>query len=598
MIGILLDFIFSPAVRVWNLRILLLGVAYQLYDDTFRITDQGVVNASSVFPGIPLLCLLLVHHLAGVIPWTLSLGLALVDLVLVVFEFVAETILTYRHLSGMLHNNTLTELVAELSMSGTIALACRQLIPVQLALTIMFRIATFPRLKAGFGRRQSMFLKGCASTNPPYTPWRILIGRSIARPLVRGEARLIIWFRGILIAAIAVAVPLLGVYFIVVVPAESQVYTKLIQSRQQGPQGKANITMSLSSAPDWLASSAETVPRVPTVFGTITRFARQNGTGTQQSVCSQGSGEADNLTVMPMTFNCEAAGIVNQECSHANSIGSFPWNEVINIVISLQVPEDSAIRVTFGAETLGTLLFPRAQLVGEFSWSRRDQITSLGIRSAVSTIFSAQISSLQTVFSNSSKGDLATLTLYQTSPDALRLHQDTVDVTFLTGMSTFGGFWTFLNGVFALFFGAHVLYFMFGRKPLSALGILHIFQRGALVRRWYDDFPAIQTEGGLPGSQSAGIVAFIRERLVDLEEDPRLVENEKLDEKGKGGEREGERDFEAQIPEAEETQKVSSVDERMGTRPRSTAGKRGYILDEISPLAGSRTTRNSIDSFE
>jgi hypothetical protein len=32
----------------------------------------------------------------------------------------------------------------------------------------------------------------------------------------------------------------------------------------------------------------------------------------------------------------------------------------------------------------------------------------------------------------------------------------------MTGIATFGGFWTFLNGVFALFFGANILYFLFG----------------------------------------------------------------------------------------------------------------------------------------
>jgi hypothetical protein len=63
-----------------------------------------------------------------------------------------------------------------------------------------------------------------------------------------------------------------------------------------------------------------------------------------------------------------------------------------------------------------------------------------------------------------------------------------------------------------------------GRRPLSALGVAHVFQRRTLVRQWQDDFPAIHTEGGQPGSDSAGIVAFIRERLVDLGEDPRSSE--------------------------------------------------------------------------
>ncbi|KAJ7355982.1 hypothetical protein DFH08DRAFT_933729 [Mycena albidolilacea] len=93
------------------------------------------------------------------------------------------------------------------------------------------------------------------------------------------------------------------------------------------------------------------------------------------------------------------------------------------------------------------------------------------------------------------------------------------------------GFWTFLNGTFTLFLGANVVYFLFGKRdclrkltgqrPLSALGVVHLLQRRALVRKWHEDFPAIYTEGGLPGSENAGIVAFVRERLVDLSDDPR-----------------------------------------------------------------------------
>ncbi|KAJ7208617.1 hypothetical protein GGX14DRAFT_566833 [Mycena pura] len=58
-------------------------------------------------------------------------------------------------------------------------------------------------------------------------------------------------------------------------------------------------------------------------------------------------------------------------------------------------------------------------------------------------------------------------------------------------------------------------------RPLSALGVVHLFQRRSLSRQWNEDFPALRTEGGLPGSESAGIVAFIRERLVAVGDDPR-----------------------------------------------------------------------------
>jgi hypothetical protein len=50
---------------------------------------------------------------------------------------------------------------------------------------------------------------------------------------------------------------------------------------------------------------------------------------------------------------------------------------------------------------------------------------------------------------------------------------------------------------------------------------VHIFQRRSLVSQWNEDFPTLHSEGGLPGSESAGIVAFIRERLVDVGDDPK-----------------------------------------------------------------------------
>jgi hypothetical protein len=54
-------------------------------------------------------------------------------------------------------------------------------------------------------------------------------------------------------------------------------------------------------------------------------------------------------------------------------------------------------------------------------------------------------------------------------------------------------------------------------RPFSALGIIHIFQKRKLIQNWNDDFPLLHTEGGLPGSESAGIVAFLRERLLDVD---------------------------------------------------------------------------------
>lgn len=116
-----------------------------------------------------------------------------------------------------------------------------------------------------------------------------------------------------------------------------------------------------------------------------------------------------------------------------------------------------------------------------------------------------------------------------------------------------------------------------GRRPLSALGLVHVFQRRHLVRRWHEDFPLIHSEGGLPGSDSAGIVAFIRERLVDLGDVPLATSNdqpvvEPLVPKDEG------------LDEAGDTANGSIPGGQKSSRrlcSTSTQKEAGYILDEI-----------------
>ncbi|KAJ6582887.1 hypothetical protein DFH09DRAFT_1275309 [Mycena vulgaris] len=97
-----------------------------------------------------------------------------------------------------------------------------------------------------------------------------------------------------------------------------------------------------------------------------------------------------------------------------------------------------------------------------------------------------------------------------------KIVQDYTYASVLAGFANFGGFWTFVDGTFVLFFGANLVYFIFGMRPLSPLGFVHYFQRAALMDKWHEDFPKLRTEGGSRGSPSAGVVAFLRERLVDV----------------------------------------------------------------------------------
>ncbi|KAF8172586.1 hypothetical protein K438DRAFT_1772628 [Mycena galopus ATCC 62051] len=120
-------------------------------------------------------------------------------------------------------------------------------------------------------------------------------------------------------------------------------------------------------------------------------------------------------------------------------------------------------------------------------------------------------------------------------------------------------------------------------RPLSALGVVHLFQRHALVRTWHEDFPAIYTEGGLPGSENAGIVAFIRERLVNVDEDPR-VSSQESDETEAQEPATGSSSL--KIPIDEEQHNPRDGYDGITDASRQTPSYRplGYILDEIPLL--------------
>ncbi|KAJ7642368.1 hypothetical protein DFH06DRAFT_608098 [Mycena polygramma] len=165
---------------------------------------------------------------------------------------------------------------------------------------------------------------------------------------------------------------------------------------------------------------------------------------------------------------------------------------------------------------------PRSHMLAYLTWTSRQIYTTpssrlLGPFTRLRTVTNMEVSMVLNTENWEPPSALSsTLVLVQREPYITRFFQDSA-ATPLDGISAFGGAWTFLNGAFLLLFGANIMYFAFGRRPLSALGIAHLCQRRDLTRQWHEDFPALQTEGGQPGSESAGIVAFIRERLLDIE---------------------------------------------------------------------------------
>ncbi|KAJ7705653.1 hypothetical protein B0H16DRAFT_1827195 [Mycena metata] len=378
-----------------------------------------------------------------------------------------------------------------------------------------FRIATIAVSPEPFFHQRLTFLGGCAPAHPPYTPTRILLNRSIARPLVRGESQPILFVRACIIWCIGLGVPIFAIYSIVLMPVTTKIYSKYVSPFQLNdfafdyPPGNASILVTPLSTSGNIADATSYNIQV-----------RSNDFWGENS---------SNCEVLPQDSR---TGVLIQ-CAR-------PWSEIYNMSISLSFPPGTdGLKVVpvqgavtrpnnldllgewldnFGNTLDGVPLFGGSNLVATFTWTRRSMIVGKGwsiLPPPTAAVYTAAINGFQSL-PGGVTSDLtrATLTLFQTAPYATRQFVDAADITVLNGIATFGGFWTFLNGAFALFFGANVLYFAFGRRPLSALGLVHVFQRRRLKRQWDEDFPAIHTEGGLPGSESAGIVAFIRERLA------------------------------------------------------------------------------------
>ncbi|KAJ7810725.1 hypothetical protein B0H13DRAFT_2475910 [Mycena leptocephala] len=315
--------------------------------------------------------------------------------------------------------------------------------------------------------------------------------------------------RALILSCVVIGIPAFGVYSIILVPRRAKTYTRsvspapVLPDELFYPTGNATIVLSF-----------------------LTGTASITGSNTQAYVTVE-EGGGWSWQRKSANFNC-TVGIQNVytfvECPQQ-------WADVTSVTIQISIPPDGG--GIWAKPIQGDLSLELKQLVeyldskrgapilagsrsfGAINWTQRNILSQLrwGISSGPTImLFTAEVYGLQQYPSSEVSGsNITTLTLLQMDGAVTQILQDTVDDTLLSGISVFGGFWTFVNGSFMLFFG---------RRPLSALGVAHIFQRGALRRRWEEDFPAIHTEGGLPGSAAAGIVAFVRERLVDAGDSP------------------------------------------------------------------------------
>ncbi|KAJ7182957.1 hypothetical protein C8R43DRAFT_941043 [Mycena crocata] len=457
--------------------------------------------------------------------WPLPL-LAVIDIALVAIEIGVTSLLQYWHYKS--HYG--------ISEGGPGPYFIPQ--SMTLAISAVFRLETMATSKIRIWRQRFDLLGFCKQVHPSYTPLSTFLTASIVRPLVRGESRRVIFIRAVFLSCIVVGVPAFGIYTIIFAPLQAQLYIRTsmltgpADSRAMLRHEDAGIYITpLKYLADGFSDAA---------IADIKVAAWSAGSSTVKQNCSVG-----RVAWVPGAHPVAHCPMFDE----TNALTNKTWFGLLyNISIVIPIPPDmDALYIRAGGYFAGSpppnyldylqpiFLVRGARLIALIAWTQRELITHShwGISTPRITVFTSEVVSLYPDPRPSPYGplpsDTAAVTFFQFNHGfATKPMQDTVDETPLSGVSTFGGFWTFLNGAFAVLFGANVMYFVFGRRPLSALGAIHIFQRDALVRRWHEDFPAVHTEGGTPGSESAGIVAFIRERVVDLGDDPGHVDEGEL----------------------------------------------------------------------
>ncbi|KAJ7258315.1 hypothetical protein C8J57DRAFT_1645492 [Mycena rebaudengoi] len=368
-----------------------------------------------------------------------------------------------------------------------------------LGLSLIFRISTLAK-KCELG-----FLGGCTAVNPAYTPGAILLNRSLLRPLVRHSIWIIL-LRALMLSCLGIIFPAFAIYFVFLQPAQSAVYLKRyvtgneLGSYESPPRGHVSFYV----VRQHMSSSGFQLLNIASIQSTTmkNRFSPEsiviNVTATlgfhstQASVCP--IGEVQGYVDHWFEFN-----------------GPFEWRE-LNIFIQFSfvfsphqgrdvtIDDDGGL-IFHNRKILPTLLLVKSHQFSMMSWTVTRVTSEL--------IYLPQITNVQqdtALQIPDSTPNLATFRIATLNSSISDYSEEVSDASVLSGFSNVGGFWTFMNGTFALFFGANIMYFAFARRPLSALGIAHVFQSSALIRRWHEAFSALRTEGGLPGSESAGIV--------------------------------------------------------------------------------------------
>ncbi|KAF9440404.1 hypothetical protein P691DRAFT_767809 [Macrolepiota fuliginosa MF-IS2] len=163
--------------------------------------------------------------------------------------------------------------------------------------------------------------------------------------------------------------------------------------------------------------------------------------------------------------------------------------------------------------TAPTVIFPGSHLQGSASFAMQDRFSdkmagALGI-TRYRRFVVANINSLypDTISPIAPDPNTVSLRLSFAYAAGLLVEQQYYEKTVLTGFALLGGVWTFISGIFAAIFGSTLFLVIFGIKPLSVYGLVHLFRKTSLV----DGMKVEKEEGD-------HIVAMIKAHLLDVDD--------------------------------------------------------------------------------
>ncbi|KAJ7199979.1 hypothetical protein GGX14DRAFT_544968 [Mycena pura] len=317
---------------------------------------------------------------------------------------------------------------------------------------IMFSAFIYARRAGSAPRAQTFdFFVGCKSVQPEYTPLETLFGRSASR----GESRAIVCARAIIVLCLCLVIPGFGAYMVLVVPITAQTFTR-----------------DLKTSHAW--------------HGTKPQYSNKPENITILTFFDNSYQEYPDITISITTAN------VTQYCAVDGGVAGCPFSWSVlpaeGLVVSANFTEKWAILYIKAGEgnpqdvddySEPIPLAAGAHLVAILSQTQRliFSVTALdlfGFTTPTRAIILRPTLLLQEDRQPPNSG-------------ANTVVQDYTDASILNGIATFGGFWTFMDGAFAILFGANILSFLY----------------------------AFRTEGGQPGTENAGIIAFMRERFVE-----------------------------------------------------------------------------------